>query len=291
METEELLEKIRRIEIRTRRSFSHLFSGDYHSAFKGQGMSFSEVREYQPGDEIRTIDWNVTARFNHPYVKVFEEERELNVVLMIDVSRSGLFGSVKESKQELITEIGALLAYSALGNHDKVSVIFFSDKVEQYIPPKKGRAHLFQIIRELINFTPASPGTDLSEALRFLNSISKQRSVVFILSDFMTGNYDHALRISAGKHDVIGLHIYDQRELDLPDLGLLNIVDSETGEQMMLDTSGKKIRAAYSQQFKLYFRYFQNAFRRSGTDIISISTADNYVRLLMRLFERRVRRA
>ncbi|HYV92216.1 MAG TPA: DUF58 domain-containing protein [Chitinophagales bacterium] len=291
MEVAELLSKVRRIEIKTRRACSQLFSGEYHSAFKGQGISFSEVREYQPGDEIRTIDWNVTARLNHPYVKVFEDERELNIVLMVDASRSSFFGTTQHSKQDLMVEICALLSFSALNNNDKVSVIFFTDQVEKYIPPMKGRSHSLRIIRELINFTPASAKTDVAEALHFLNSMRMHRSVVFLLSDFMSHKYEHALRIAATRHDVVCLRVFDPREHEMPNVGIILLSDAETGESTFLSTSSRKARAAYATQYEVFRRYFDAAYRRSGADSVSISTADDYIRCLMVLFKRRATRA
>jgi uncharacterized protein (DUF58 family) len=240
METSELLKKVRKVEIKTRGMVSELFSGEYHSAFKGRGISYSEVREYQVGDEIRSIDWNVTARMNHPYVKVFEEERELVIVLMVDISRSTLFGTLKEFKRDMINEISAVLAYSAIKNNDKVGAIFFSDKIEQFIPPHKGSSHLLRIIRELLNINPSSGGTDLVSAFSFLNNVMKKQSVVFVLSDFISSDYEPMVRITARKHDVTGIHIYDKREMEIPDIGLMQITDAETGKTICVDTSDGK---------------------------------------------------
>ncbi len=290
MDAAELLKKVRRIEIKTHRSVSRLFSGEYHSAFKGQGISFSEVREYQPGDDIRSIDWNVSARMNHTYVKVFEEERELNVVLMVDGSRSSFFGSTVQSKQDLIVELAAVLSASASGNHDKVSVIFFTDKVEKFLPPVKGASHLLRIVRELLNFVPASPETDMNAALHFLNNMMKHRSVVFILSDFITENYEQALTIASRKHDVICIRVYDQLEQDIPVVGILPVRDAETGEIFLFDTSDKRSRWDYRNQFLKYDHYFMAACSRSGCDKVTVSTADNYVSKLLKLFRQRAHR-
>lgn len=291
MEVAELLKKVRKIEIKTRRACSQLFSGEYHSAFKGQGMSFSEVREYQPGDEIRTIDWNVTARLNHAYVKVFEEERELNIVLMVDASRSSFFGTSKQTKQDLIVEICALLSFSALNNNDKVSVIFFTDKAEKFILPMKGRSHVLRIIRELIDFTPSSAKTDIAAALHFLSSMRMHRSVVFLLSDFMSNQYEHELHIAAKKHDLVCIRVFDPREREMPNVGMVLLSDAETGKSAFLSTSSSRARTAYLMQFEVFRRYFTAAYRRSGADAVSISTTDDYIRILMSLFKRRATRA
>jgi len=291
METSELLKKIRAIEIKTRGLCSQLFSGEYHSAFKGQGIAFAEVREYQWGDDIRSIDWNVTARMNTAFVKEFEEDRELNIVLMIDASRSGFFGSQQELKSELITEIGALLSYSATQNNDKAGAIFFTDRIEKYLPPKKGRSQTLQLIRELIDIAPSSPGTDLSRALLFLDHVLKKRSVVFILSDFIASDYETELRIVARRHDVIGIHVYDERERVLPDVGLMRMQDAETGETVFIDTSDSRVRNAHAKYFDSKQEYFENAFLHSGAEVLNISTASNYTQALMAFFERRLKRA
>ncbi|MFI5134844.1 MAG: DUF58 domain-containing protein [Chitinophagales bacterium] len=285
------MKKIRTIEIKTRGLCSQLFSGEYHSAFKGQGVAFAEVREYQWGDDIRSIDWNVTARMNATYVKEFEEERELNILLLVDASRSGFFGSQKELKSDLITEIGALLSYSAIQNNDKAGAIFFTDRIEKYLPPKKGRSQTLQLIRELIDIAPASPRTDLSQALLFLDHVMKKRSVVFILSDFIASDYETELRIVARKHDVIGIHVYDERERELPDVGLLRMQDAETGETIFIDTSDLRIRNAHARYFDSKLEYFEKAFLHSGAEALSISTASNYTQMLMSFFERRLKRA
>lgn len=290
METSELLKKVRKVEIKTKGLVSQLFSGEYHTAFKGRGMSFSEVREYQIGDEIRSIDWNVTARMNHPYVKVFEEERELVIMLMVDVSRSGLFGTLKQLKRDLITEVSATLAYSAIKNSDKVGVIFFSDKIERYIPPKRGYSHLLRIIRELLDVEPESKGTDFTTAFQFLNSVLKKAGVVFVLSDFIPSDYEPMLRITARKHDVVGIQVYDKRETEIPDMGLLVTSDAETGEVRCIDTSSVKVRRTYAQRFMERIEYFESAFKRNNADSVIVGTRDNYIRMLMKLFERRMKR-
>ncbi len=289
METAELLKKVRKVEIKTKGLSSRLFAGEYQSAFKGRGISFSEVREYQPGDETRLIDWNVTAKLDHPYIKVFEEDREMNVLLMIDVSGSSSFGTVTQLKEELIVELSALIAYSAINNNDKVAVLFFSDKIEKFIPAKKGRSHTLRIIRELLDFTPQSKGTDLNNAFRFINNVMTKRSIVFVLSDFLSRSYGSMFRIAARKHDVIGLHIYDDREKQFPAIGMINVIDTESGKQFMMNTSDIHVRTAYAKKFYDSYNYFITAFRNNGSDYISISTKDNYVKSLMALFEKRVK--
>ncbi len=289
METAELLKKVRKVEIKTKGQCSQLFSGEYHSAFKGRGMAFSEVREYEQGDEIRAIDWNVTARMNHPYVKVFEEERELLVMLLVDVSASCTFGTFRQSKKELITEVSAVLAYSAIRNNDKVGMLLFSDRIEQYIPPKKGSSHILRIIRELVDITPIDKGTDLVKALQFLNKVIKKQAVVFVLSDFMTPDYESTLRITARKHDVIGIHVYDQREAALPDVGLLQVTDPERGNLICLDTSSPAVRKNYAEQYERHYLQLASILQRSGADAVSIGTHDHYIRTLMTLFERRTK--
>ncbi|MEO6169018.1 MAG: DUF58 domain-containing protein [Chitinophagales bacterium] len=290
METAELLKKVRKVEIKTKGLCSQLFSGEYHSAFKGRGISFSEVREYEVGDEIRSIDWNVTARMNHPYVKVFEEEREIVVMLLVDVSESSMFGTLKQFKRDLITEVSAVLAYSAIRNNDKVGMILFSDRIEQYIPPKKGSSHILRIIRELLDIQPVSKGTDLAAAFQFLNNVIKKQSVLFVLSDFMSQNFEPMLRITARKHDIVGIHVYDKRETALPDMGLINVQDTETGKVMCVDTSSAALRKFYSEKYKEQVEKVEAAFQRSGVDSVSINTRDNYIRSLMTLFERRTKR-
>ena len=290
METSELLKKVRKIEIKTRGISNQLFSGEYHSVFKGRGMSFSEVREYQPGDDIRSIDWNVTARFNHPYVKVFEEERELTTMLMIDISGSSFFGAYKQFKNELIIEMCAVLAFSAISNNDKVGVIFFTDKIEKFIPPKKGRSHILRIIRELIDLEPSSSGTDVSAAVTYLNNVLKKRCIVFIISDFMVGDYEQPLRIAGKKHDIIGLHVYDKREQEIPDVGLIRVKDAESGKLLWLDTSNNSVRHAYMKHYKENYEYFKYTFQSSGADVVSVNTTDNYINVLMAFFKRREKR-
>lgn len=286
--TSELLKKVRKIEIKTRGLSNQIFSGEYHSAFKGRGMAFSEVREYQHGDEIRTIDWNVTARFNHPYVKIFEEEREMTVMLLVDVSGSKEFGTQEKSKQELATEICAVLAFSAIQNNDKVGVIFFSDIVEKYIPPKKGKSHILMIIRDLIDFEPKSKGTDIGLALKFFTNVIKKRSTSFLISDFVDEkNFEDALKIANKKHDLIALHIYDRAEEDLPNLGLIPLLDAETNQLKWVNSSSKDIQIHYKAEALRRKDQLKNTFRRSGVDNAEIATEVNYIKPLMNLFKRR----
>ncbi|HVA98781.1 MAG TPA: DUF58 domain-containing protein [Bacteroidia bacterium] len=287
METSELLKKVRKIEIKTRGLSNQIFSGEYHSAFKGRGMAFSEVREYQPGDDIRAIDWNVTARFNHPFVKIFEEERELTVTLLVDVSASGQFGSHKQLKQDLITELCAVLAFSAIQNNDKIGVIFFSDVIEKFIPPKKGRGHILRIIRELINFKPEHKGTDIELALRYLNNVIKKRSIAFIISDFIGNNYTDALKIANKKHDLVALRIYDTRENELPDVGLVKLVNAENGELTWINTSDKKVRENYAANAQKKEIYLKEIFNKSGVDVAHINTSESYIKPLTNLFKKR----
>lgn len=289
METSELLKKVRKIEIKTKGLSKHIFSGEYHSAFKGRGMSFSEVREYQYGDDVRNIDWNVTARTNEPHVKVFEEERELTVMLVVDVSKSSFFGTVNQFKSEIITEISAVISFSAITNNDKVGVIFFSDKVEQYIPPKKGKQHILRIIRELINFTPSGTGTRIDEAMVFMNNVIKKRCTCFILSDFMTKGYEESLRIAKKRHDVIGVHIYDKREERLPNVGLIKAKDAESGKLVYLDTSSKSFREKYENRFADNIEYFKTTFLKTGADVVNIATDESYVNALMKFFKKRAK--
>jgi len=288
--TAEILKKVRKIEIKTKELSKHLFSGEYSSTFKGRGMSFSEVRDYQYGDDIRNIDWNVTARSNEPHVKVYEEERELTVVFVIDMSKSSFFGTSEQYKSEINTEICATLAFSALTNHDKVGAILFTDKVEKYIPPKKGRNHVLRIIRELIYYEPDNQGTDVGEALKYLNSVVKKRSIAFVLSDFMDEGYDPVLKIASRKHDLIGVRVYDDLEANLPNVGLIKVTDAETGEQRMIDTSSKRVRETYSDYFDQRTSYFHRSFQRSGASILSINTKEDYVKSLMGFFKNRSRR-
>ncbi|GEP92325.1 Protein of unknown function DUF58 [Chitinophaga terrae (ex Kim and Jung 2007)] len=284
MDTADILKKVRQIEIKTKGLTNHIFAGEYHSAFKGRGMSFSEVRDYHFGDDVRSIDWNVTARFNHPFVKVFEEERELTVMLLVDVSESSSFGTKKQDKRALITELCAVLAFSAINNNDKVGVIFFSDGMEKYIPPKKGKSHILFIIRELLSFTPKRKGTNIKETLRFFNNATKKRSIVFMLSDFLSGNYQEALNIAARRHDVVGIQVYDQRDKELPAVGLIQVADAETGAAQWIDTTDKKVRQHYEQQFLQHSQYCRNAFMKSGAELMSIRTDEDYVKALQTFF-------
>jgi uncharacterized protein (DUF58 family) len=285
--TTEILKKVRKIEIKTKGLSSQIFSGHYHSAFKGKGMAFSEVREYQYGDDIRSIDWNVTARFNHPFVKVFEEERELTVMLLIDVSGSNEFGTKKQLKEEIMTEIAAVLAFSALNNNDKVGVIFFSDQIEKFIPPKKGTSHVLRIIRELIDFRPESQKTHISEALRFLTNAIKKRCIAFLISDFIDKDFEPALKIASRKHDLVALRIFDERESGLLPMGLVRAFDKESGRYRWIDTSDRSIRNNYKSWWDQQEKYLQVTFKKLGIDNASISTGQDYVQPLMGLFKRR----
>ena len=296
METTELLKKVRKIEIKTRGLSSHIFSGEYHSAFKGRGMAFSEVREYVPGDSIRSIDWNVTARFNHPYVKIYEEERELTVILLVDVSASEDFGTKVQFKKDLVTELCAVLSFSAIQNNDKIGIIFFSDKIEKFIPPKKGKSHILRIIRELIEFKPLHRKTDIGTALRYLTNVIKKRSICFIISDFIENNstqksgLDDALKLANKKHDIVALQIYDERERDIPDVGLVRLRDAETGEILTVDTSNDQLRKHYKKNWVMQQRQLADLFARSGVDYTSIRTDQSYVQPLMLLFKKRGRK-
>jgi uncharacterized protein (DUF58 family) len=287
METAELLKKVRKIEIKTRGLSAQIFSGEYHSAFKGRGMAFSEVREYTPGDDIRTIDWNVTARFNSPYVKVFEEERELNVVLLVDVSASENFGTQKQTKQELITELCAVIAFSASTNNDKIGVIFFSDKIEKFIPPKKGKSHILRIIRELLNFEPENKGTDIIAALKFLTNAIKKKSIAFVISDFIGNRFEDAVKIANKKHDVVALRIYDKTETQIPEIGLIKVKDNETGKVKWVDTSSKGFQHSVKLQHVKHEGYLKDTFSRAGIDYAKISTHEGYIKPLMNLFKKR----
>lgn len=289
LETSELIKKVRKIEIKTKGLSKHIFSGEYHSAFKGRGMSFSEVRDYQFGDDVRNIDWNVTARTGDPHVKVFEEERELTVMMLIDVSQSSYFGTVNQMKQGIITEIAAVLSFSAIQNNDKVGVIFFSDKIEKFIPPKKGKQHILRIIREMLNFEPEAKGTDLGQALQYFNNVIKKRSICFILSDFMTQNYEDPLRIASRRHDIVGVHLFDPREEVLPNVGLIRAIDAESGTLGWIDTSLKSVREGYANWFKENFQYFQTTFRKSGVDSVSIRADESYVNALLKFFKKRAK--
>lgn len=287
METTDLIKKVRKIEIRTRGLSKQLFSGEYHSAFKGKGMAFSEVREYQFGDEIRTIDWNVTARFNHPYVKVFDEERELTVMLIVDMSGSESFGTKAQFKKDLITELCAVLAFSAIQNNDKIGVIFFTDKIEKFIPPKKGRTHILRIIRELINFKPENTGTNIGEAIRYFTNVVKKRSIAFILSDFMNKSFEEPLKIAGSKHDTIAVQIYDERESELPNMGLMKVVDSETGKQMWVDSSNLNVRNNYTLWWTNKQEELKTLFLRNRVDLIKLRTDESYIQPLMTFFKQR----
>ncbi len=287
VETTELLKKVRKIEIRSRGLTRQIFAGEYHSAFRGRGMAFSEVREYQFGDDIRNIDWNVTARLGHPYVKVFEEERELTVMLLVDVSRSGDFGTVASTKREMMTEIAAVLAYSVIANNDKVGLMLFSDRVEKYIPPKKGRGHMLRIIREMLSFEPAGSGTSLSEPLRYLTNVLRKRCTAFVLSDFMAPPFTEALRIASGKHDVVALRISDRREKELPDVGFMKVMNPESGREMWIDTSSSSVRKEYAEYWRKHDQAVTAAFVSSGVDVASISTGGDYIKPLISLFKHR----
>lgn len=287
METSTLLQKVRAIEIKTRGLSAHIFSGEYHSAFKGRGMAFSEVREYTPGDDIRSIDWNVTARFGHPYVKVFEEERELTVILLVDVSASGDFGTKQQFKRQLMTELCAVLAFSAIQNNDKTGVIFFSDRVEKFIPPKKGKTHILRIIRELIEFKPVNRKTDLAVALQYLTNAIKKRSICFLISDFYTENFERELKLANKKHDLVALEIIDPREESLPDIGLVRFEDAETGTSQSIDTGDPAVREAFQKNMQVRSRRNADLFARSGVDTVRLSTDRSYVQPLMQLFKKR----
>ncbi|TKC06307.1 DUF58 domain-containing protein [Pedobacter frigoris] len=287
MDTKDLLKKVRKIEIKTRGLSNQIFSGEYHSAFKGRGMAFSEVREYQMGDEIRTIDWNVTARFNHPYVKVFDEEREMTVMLLVDVSGSKSFGTQTQQKQDLVTELCAVLAFSAIQNNDKVGVLFFSDQVEKFIPPKKGRGHILMIIRELINFKPEHKGTNIAQALQYFNSAIKKRSTAFLISDFMSDTFENELKIANRKHDLVALRIFDIHEEEFPNLGLIPVQDEETGQLEWINTSDEKIRHAFKTAALERNGRLDILFKKSGVDYTKIGTHQSYVKPLMTLFKKR----
>ena len=287
METTDLLKKVRQIEIKTRGLSNNIFAGEYHSAFKGRGMTFSEVREYQYGDDIRNIDWNVTARFNHPFIKIFEEERELTVMLMIDVSGSREFGTGFRFKKNVITEIAAVLAFSAIQNNDKIGVVFFSDRIEKFIPPKKGKKHILHIIRELITFTPENRNTDISEALRYLTNAIKKRCTAFVISDFIDDGFEDALKIANQKHDVVALKVYDKRETEIPSIGLVKLKDAETNQYNWVDTSSKAVRDAYKKWWVENDLSTKSTFRKCGVDNVSVNTDDDYVKALISLFKKR----
>jgi len=287
MDTKELLKKVRKIEIKTRRLSDHIFGGEYHSTFKGRGMTFSEVRQYQFGDDVRNIDWNVTARYSEPFVKVFEEERELTMMLMVDVSGSELFGTVEQFKNEIVTEIAATLAFSATQNNDKIGLILFSDKVELYIPPKKGRSHVLRIIRELIEFQPESKRTNIAEALKFLSNVMKKKAIVFVLSDFIADDYQQTMKIVSGKHDVTGIRVYDKREEEIPNLGMVQMEDEETGELMLVNTLSKAIRLNYGKYYQDKVNYYKDSFTKSGAGTIDCRVDESYVKKMLGYFKRR----
>lgn len=288
MEANELLRKVRKIDIKTRGLSQNIFAGEYHTAFKGRGMTFSEVREYQYGDDVRDIDWNVTARHNHPYVKVYEEERELTVMLLVDVSRSRLFGAVGEEKREMIAEIAATLAYSAITNNDKIGVIFFSDKIEKFIPPKKGKKHILLIIRELLNFTPENQGTDISVALRYFTDALKKRCTTFLISDFIDSHdFTRQLQIACNRHDVIAIQVYDKRDTTLPDVGLMRVTDLETGDSRWINTSSKRTRQAYGKWWYERQQSMSETFSKCRVDHASIATDEDFAHSLMALFKNR----
>ncbi|MGB3800483.1 MAG: DUF58 domain-containing protein [Lewinella sp.] len=287
METTELLKRVRRIEIKTKGLSKQLFSGEYQTAFKGRGMSFSEVRNYQYGDDVRNIDWNVTARSGEPYVKVFEEEREMTVMLLVDISKSSFFGTVKQPKNELITEICAVLAFSAAQNNDKVGLLLFSDRIEKFLPPKKGRGHILRIIRELLDTRPQGSGTDIAMALDYFTNMVKKRSICFLVSDYLATGYERSLRLAARRHDLVGLHLYDPRERELPQVGLLRARDAESGSVHWIDTDSKRVRDRYAHWYKENMDYFSDSFRKSGADTLSVETTEDYVKELLRFFRAR----
>ncbi|MBC7381580.1 MAG: DUF58 domain-containing protein [Bacteroidia bacterium] len=291
MITRDIINKVRKIEIKTRGLSSHIFAGEYHSAFKGRGMTFSDVRAYMPGDDIRAIDWNVTARFNHPYVKIFEEERELTVILLVDVSASGNFGTKVQFKKDLITELCAVLSFSAIQNNDKIGIIFFSDKIEKFIPPKKGKMHILRIIRELIEMKPQHTKTSINDALRYVANVIKKKSIVFVISDFIDKNFEEALKYTNKKHDVVALQVYDPFEQVLPDVGLMSVQDAETGATLEIDSSNASVRKQYELLARKREKLLNDTFNKSGIDWIKLSTTENYVQQLMRLFKKRGRKA
>lgn len=287
MDTKELLKKVRKIEIKTRRLSDHIFGGEYHSTFKGRGMTFSEVRQYQFGDDVRNIDWNVTARYSEPFVKVFEEERELTMMLLVDVSGSGLFGTRNSFKQDIITEIAATLAFSATQNNDKIGLILFSDVIELYIPPKKGRSHVLRIIRELLEFEPKSRNTNLENALSYLSRVMKKKAIVFVLSDFIAEDYQRTLKITSGRHDVTGIRVYDEKEEIIPNLGMVAMQDEESGKRIMVDTSSRDVRNNYAKYYHDRVDYFTESFRKSGAGSLSTRVDESYVKKLLGYFKTR----
>lgn len=288
METKELLKKVRKIEIKTRRLSDHIFSGEYHTSFKGRGMTFSEVRQYQFGDDVRAIDWNVTARYNEPYIKVFEEERELTMMLMVDISGSESFGTKNQLKSEIVTEIAATMAFSATQNNDKIGLILFSDEIELYVPPKKGKSHVLRIIRELIEFKPKSHKTNLSQALKFLSSVMKKKAIVFLISDFIADDsYEQTLKIAGKKHDITGIRVYDIREEKIPNIGMVNMLDAETGETLLVNTNSKSIRMEYEKYYRDRVHYFKETFSRCGSGTVHTRVDESYVTKLLTYFKSR----
>ena len=282
--TSEIIKKVRLLEIKSKKLTSDLFTGEYHSAFKGKGMSYKEVREYAAGDDIRFIDWNVSARMGHPYSKIFEEERELTVMLLVDISKSSLFGTIHVTKKDIITEIGAVLSFSAVNNNDKIGVIFYDGEIIKYIPPKKGRQHALFIVRELLTIEPRNDGTQLSKALKYFNNTTKQKSIAFVLSDFIDANYDDALRIAGKKHDVIGIKLYDRMDRQLPIAGMLHVLDAETGNQKWIDTGDLFVRHSYEQEFFRVTKYSNDIFKKAGCDLLHLRTDEDYVKVLQRFF-------
>ena len=287
MDTKEILKKVRKIEIKTRRLSDHIFSGEYHTSFKGRGMTFSEVRQYQYGDDVRAIDWNVTARYNEPFVKVFEEERELTMMLIVDISGSESFGTKNQQKRDMVTEIAATLAFSATQNNDKIGLLLFSDQIELFIPPKKGKSHVLRIIRELIEFESKSKKTDLSQALKYLSSVLKKKAIVFLISDFMVKDYEHTLKIASKRHDVTGIRVFDQREESIPNIGIVNMLDAETGETLLVDTTSNKVRMDYEKYYRENVNYFKDIFSKCGAGTISSRVDESYVTKLLGYFKAR----
>ena len=287
MDTKEILKKVRKIEIKTRRLSDHIFSGEYHTSFKGRGMTFSEVRQDQYGDDVRAIDWNVTARYNEPFVKVFEEERELTMMLMVDISGSESFGTKNQLKRDMITEIAATLAFSATQNNDKIGLLLFSDQIELFIPPKKGKSHVLRIIRELIEFESKSKKTDLSQALKYLSSVLKKKAIVFLISDFMVKDYEHTLKIASKRHDVTGIRVFDQREESIPNIGVVNMLDAETSETLLVDTTSNKVRMDYEKYYRENVNYFKDIFSKCGAGTISSRVDESYVTKLLGYFKAR----
>jgi uncharacterized protein (DUF58 family) len=287
MDTKELIKKVRKIEIKTRRLSNHIFSGEYHTSFKGKGMTFSEVRPYQYGDDIRAIDWNVTARYNEAHIKVFEEERELTMMLMVDISGSESFGTKSQFKKDIVTEIAATMAFSATQNNDKIGLMLFSDQIELYIPPKKGRSHVLRIIRELIEFKPKSNKTDVSMALKFLSGTQKKKAIVFLISDFMSDDYEHTLKIASKKHDVTGIRVYDIREEKMPDIGMVEMLDAESGKIELINTGSKTVRMNFEKYYSEKVKYFKETFSKSGSGVVNTRVDENYVTKLLGYFKSR----